>query len=218
MIFEGCEYLNAYRVILADPPWAFANFGQARHGAARDKYELMTVDEVAAMPVGDLGAANSVCLLWATAPVSAEGEHARVLRAWGYRPACKAFVWRKVYADGSPYCGLGFYTRSGGEDCWLGVRGGGLTPEDRGVYEFGDGVVAEHSAKPLVFHERIDRLWPEGRRLELFCRGEPRQGWDGWGNECVGGADVFGPEVGQCWPVERPGSDRLETLSLFEGA
>lgn len=216
MIFPGTEHLNAYRVILVDPPWSFDNFGQAKHGAARDKYDLMTPGEIAAMPVGDLGASSSVCLLWASATASAEGEHARVLRAWGYRPVCKGFVWRKVYADGSPYCGLGFYTRSGGEDCWLGVRGSGLTPRDKGVYEFGDGVVTEHSAKPAVFHERIDRLWPKGRRLELFCRGRPRAGWDGWGDECEGGVDVFGPEIGQRWPIERPEPRRLETANLFK--
>lgn len=217
ILFPGTQHLSRFRVILADPPWSFANFGQAKHGAARDKYDLMTVEEIAAMPVGDLAAPNSICALWSSATVSAEGQHARVLEAWGFRPVCKLFVWRKIYAGGAPYCGLGFYTRSGGEDCWLGVRGSGLTPRDRGVYEFGDAEVEEHSAKPLLFHERIDRLWPEGERLELFCRGAPQSGWSGWGNECEGGEDVFGPEIGQTWPVGRDAEDEPEALSLFGG-
>lgn len=214
-LFPGAEWLSRFRVVLADPPWSFDNFGQAKHGAARAKYDLMTVEEIAAMPVGDLARPNSACALWATATVSAEGGHAYVLRAWGFEPKCKLFCWRKVYGSGAPYCGLGSYTRSGGEDCWLGVRGGGLTPRDKGVYEFGDGVVGDHSAKPEVFRERIERLWPEGERLELFCRGRPRAGWVGWGAECVGGEDVFGPEIGQVYPVERPGPEELETLDLF---
>ena len=31
----------------------------------------------------------------------------------------------------------------------------------------------------------IDNMYPELPKIELFCRGEPAEGWAGWGNECV---------------------------------
>jgi hypothetical protein len=39
----------------------------------------------------------------------------------------------------------------------------------------------EHSRKPEVVHERIERL-VEGPYLELFARAS-RPGWDAWGNQ-----------------------------------
>lgn len=42
-----------------------------------------------------------------------------------------------------------------------------------------------HSSKPLELYEVIDSMYPELKKIELFCRGEPAQGWSGWGNECI---------------------------------
>ncbi|MCH8187915.1 MAG: hypothetical protein IIB66_04285, partial [Proteobacteria bacterium] len=36
----------------------------------------------------------------------------------------------------------------------------------------------QHSAKPAEFYEIIERMYPDANRLELFLRGEPREGWD----------------------------------------
>jgi len=94
--------------------------------------------------------------------------------------------------DPRPYCGTGSYTRSGGEDCWLGIRGGGMTPEDHGVYEEIQAPVTVHSEKPPGVRERIERLWPQGPYVELFGRGEPPPGWAFWGDEAEPCAPVFG--------------------------
>jgi hypothetical protein len=40
-----------------------------------------------------------------------------------------------------------------------------------------------HSRKPERFYEIIEALYPKGRRLELFHRGELRPGWQGYGYE-----------------------------------
>jgi N6-adenosine-specific RNA methylase IME4 len=39
-----------------------------------------------------------------------------------------------------------------------------------------------HSAKPEVFRETIEAMYPAAKKIELFCR-SPRDGWDAWGNE-----------------------------------
>jgi N6-adenosine-specific RNA methylase IME4 len=40
-----------------------------------------------------------------------------------------------------------------------------------------------HSEKPPYFRELIDRLYPNGKRIELFSRGDIPSHWDKWGNE-----------------------------------
>lgn len=40
----------------------------------------------------------------------------------------------------------------------------------------------EHSRKPDEVHKRIERLYPDASKLEMFAR-RPMNGWDVWGNE-----------------------------------
>ena len=40
----------------------------------------------------------------------------------------------------------------------------------------------EHSRKPDEVYERIERMYPNARKLELFARNK-REGWDSWGDE-----------------------------------
>ena len=42
-----------------------------------------------------------------------------------------------------------------------------------------------HSEKPVIYHEMIEKLWPEQKYLELFARKPEhrRKGWTYWGNE-----------------------------------
>ena len=45
--------------------------------------------------------------------------------------------------------------------------------------------VGAPSEKPKRIRDVIDSMYPELKKIELFCRGEPANGWDGWGNECI---------------------------------
>uniref|UniRef100_A0A6H1Z7I0 Putative methyltransferase n=1 Tax=viral metagenome TaxID=1070528 RepID=A0A6H1Z7I0_9ZZZZ len=40
----------------------------------------------------------------------------------------------------------------------------------------------EHSVKPAVFYDWMEKLGPEGPRLEMFARG-PQEGWTVWGDQ-----------------------------------
>lgn len=81
--------------VFVDPPWYYSNrwitrkTGDGRNtfgpGAA-GRYPVMKVDELAALPIGELGAADSYCLLWVTGPYLVTGEAADVMRAWGWEP------------------------------------------------------------------------------------------------------------------------------------
>jgi len=51
---------------------------------------------------------------------------------------------------------------------------------------------AKHSTKPECVQDAIERMFPEGERLELFAR-RHREGWQCMGNQCPGtmGEDLF---------------------------
>jgi N6-adenosine-specific RNA methylase IME4 len=40
----------------------------------------------------------------------------------------------------------------------------------------------EHSVKPDAVHERIEAMYPNAKRLEMFAR-RPREGWQVWGDQ-----------------------------------
>jgi N6-adenosine-specific RNA methylase IME4 len=42
-----------------------------------------------------------------------------------------------------------------------------------------------HSAKPPIFYDIIDEMYPGLRKIELFSR-TPHHGWEAWGNQASG--------------------------------
>ena len=130
------------------------------------------------MPVGAMAEDDAVLLFWATA--STLPNALAIITAWGFEFKTSA-VWTKGES------GLGPYFRTNHEVLMLATRGkppavsNGSQPascfyEDR----------REHSRKPEKAYEMIQDMYPQLSKLELFCRGVPRTGWAGWGNECVG--------------------------------
>lgn len=81
-----------YAVIYADPPWGYSNKGTR---AAADKhYSTMTIEEIKALPVADIAAADCVLFLWATFPMLPEALE--VIKAWGFRYKTLGFLWVKL--------------------------------------------------------------------------------------------------------------------------
>jgi N6-adenosine-specific RNA methylase IME4 len=157
--------------IYADPPWEYDN--TASRGAARNHYETMTVEELCAMPVGELAAPKAHLHLWTTNAFLFECH--RILDAWGFEYK-GTFVWVK------PQIGMGNYWRNSHEIMLIGVRGGlrGQSASERSWMERERGL---HSEKPEEVRERIERLSP-GPYLELFGR-RPVAGWTVYGNQLL---------------------------------
>ena len=190
-----------FGAILADPPWRFENWGVGgrdrsadQHylhdpellkrlkaaGAAAGAFTTMPLDDICAMPVADVAADNSCLFLWACMPLLREAL--QVMAAWGFEYHTTAFTWAKVNRDGSPYMGLGYWTRGNAELCLFGKRG---TPK-RIAQDVPQLIIErrrEHSRKPDCVHQRIERL-VAGPYLELFGR-QSRPGWTVWGNEAT---------------------------------
>ena len=55
-----------YEIIYADPPWQYRDRGT--NGAAEHHYQTMSFADLAALPVRNIAAKDSVLFLWATYP------------------------------------------------------------------------------------------------------------------------------------------------------
>lgn len=167
-----------YSVIYADPPWSYRNKGTR---AAADKhYSTMSIEEIKALPVADIAAADCVLFLWATFPMLPEALE--TIKAWGFTYKTAAFVWAKQNRR-SPgwFWGLGNWTRSNPEVCLLAVRGRPARVS-ASVHSLICVPVGKHSQKPKEARERIVELMGDVQRIELFAR-ERIPGWDCWGDE-----------------------------------
>lgn len=177
--FDGL-FMFGYRLIYADPAWAFDNWsakGEDRN--ANQHYPTMTVDEVAALPVGSLASDHCALAMWVTDPLLDRALD--VMKHWGFRFTTVLFTWTKEKPSGAEHIGTGYYTRANPEMCLLGMIGS-VPVLDRGVRQWRHAPVREHSRKPDEFADDLDRLFGDVPRVELFAR-RRRAGWDSWGNQ-----------------------------------
>ena len=167
---------GGYQVILADPPWRY-EFSPTISRAAENQYETMPLDDICALPMTDIAAPDAVLFLWVPPAMVVHAAH-QVLEAWGFKARAQA-VWVK------PSVGTGFYFRNRHENLILAVRGTPPVPASENVL---DSVIeaprGRHSEKPAEVHERIERMYPGWRKVELFAR-QTRRGWTAWGDEIV---------------------------------
>ena len=139
----------------------------------------MTVEEICKLPVSKLAADNCALVLWVTFPRLKEGI--RVLEAWGFRYVTIAFNWFKTNKSGTPFFGIGYYTKSNSEIALLGIKGK-MKPVSNYVSQVVISPREEHSKKPDSVREKIVELFGDVPRIELFAR-QRTPGWDAWGNE-----------------------------------
>lgn len=174
-----------YAVIVADPPWRFRTWSETNQQRSASRYyDLMTTEDILAMPVADLAADDAVLFLWAINPMLPQAI--QTMEAWGFRYKTVAFTWAKTTkrtdASWAPkwHLGLGYWTRANTETCLLGVKG---KPKriGKGVRQLLIAPPREHSRKPDEFFAAVEQLVP-GPYLELFAR-QSRPGWTSWGNQ-----------------------------------
>jgi N6-adenosine-specific RNA methylase IME4 len=161
-----------FRVIVADPPWAYTKReGDASHRGDLP-YPSMTTDAICALDVAAITHPQDAILwLWTTNAFMRDAY--RVLDAWGFKEKT-ILTWAK------DRMGLGDWLRGQTEHCILAVKGSPtvtLTNETTLL----PGPVREHSRKPDEFYALVERLCP-GAKVEMFCR-TPRPGWAKWGAE-----------------------------------
>jgi site-specific DNA-methyltransferase (adenine-specific) len=178
-----------YKVVYADPPWAYQDRREKpgpkgnSAGSAVRHYPTLTIAQLKELPVVDIADDPSLLFMWATWPLMP--HWVEVMEAWGFTYKTLAFYWTKVHPSSGKLCmGTGSYTRSNGEPCLLGVRGRGASLIQRhDIVNARSAVREEHSRKPDLFRNLIEMLvGPDVAKIELFAR-ERAPGWDAWGNE-----------------------------------
>jgi len=172
-------HLGSYRVILADPPWAFATFSEKGLGKSpQGHYTCMSLAEIQALPVYTLAADDCACVMWATAPMLPQAI--ATMAAWGFTYK-SAGAWAKRSSTGEKWAfGTGYCYRSAAEFWLLGTRGHPRA-KVRNVRNLIVAPVREHSRKPPEMRAAIEALW-DGPYIELFAR-ERAPRWDVWGNQ-----------------------------------
>jgi N6-adenosine-specific RNA methylase IME4 len=164
-----------YGTAVVDPPWRYA----ITERRARPGYSTMGLDDLAALPIGDLLADDAHVWLWLTNRALAEGWHVGLLEAWGLRAQGAIITWCKT---GQPGCGA--VVRSNTEHALLAVRGKPGVPSSpamRSWYQWPREMHGRyaHSTKAPGFLDVVEQVSP-GPYVEVFQRAG-RLGWDGWG-------------------------------------
>ena len=175
-----------YDVIYADPPWKYPQQRPGGMNNAADHYDVMSLEDIAALPEWGLLNKPGVVFMWTTSPLLEESMELGKMLGLHYRGI--QFVWVKTRKDGKPMGAagvrpsivkpltelvLGFSNKRTGRPLPLASE-----PVVQTVFA----PRREHSRKPDEVAERIEELYPNAAKLEMFAR-ETREGWAAFGNE-----------------------------------
>ena len=172
-----------YSIIYADPPWDYK--GQRQHngrggketGGAEAHYPTVVLGDLQTLDVLSIAEEHALLFMWSTSPHLDQAID--LGKAWGFDWATVAFVWDKQSVN------PGYYTMSQCEMCLVFKRGKIPTPRGaRNIRQFVSEHRRFHSRKPDEVRSRIEKMFPDHKRIELFAR-EPVEGWDCWGIDGV---------------------------------
>lgn len=193
--------MKKYKLILCDSPWKYDNMQQNDPKRGGITYNWLTMQELAELPVSNIAEEDSILVSWITFPKLCDQYYEQydplsIIRAWGFRPVTALFVWIKtnksgeaVYEDTNleeyegTYSGLGRYTNSNAEFAIVARKGKGLPRLAKNVKQLIFAPIGKHSEKPQEQYARLDRLYGDVSRIELFARKQnpPTAGWDATG-------------------------------------
>lgn len=187
-----------YSTLVADPPWPYRslndnsalpktvkNNGTVARGVSDMGYGVMSMDDLLALrpPVAD----DAHLYLWTTNAFMDEAHD--LARAWGFTPKTIC-TWVKTHKDDPHRVSMktGYYFRGATEHWIFGVRGSLRLATTEGLPTAYLWPRLPHSVKPDAFYDLVEKA-SHGPYLEMFSR-RSRFGWDYWGNESLGTAEV----------------------------
>jgi N6-adenosine-specific RNA methylase IME4 len=184
---------------LADPPIKYEEFSDTSSRSPAWHYPTMTLEQLCQLrvdgrPVSDLFAPSAAVFI--TLPQTLMLKADALFHAWGFK-----YVAGSVWDKGS--IGAASYFRYQHELLLLGIRGEMPPPlldaRPPSVFRAPRG---RHSEKPEIIYQMIERMYPDLPKIELFARSK-RPGWDPWGNEAPGAAEISEPppDPGEMPPI-----------------
>ena len=192
--------MKKYDLILADPPWQYSN--KSSNGAADNHYNTTDFYSLTRLHIEDIAFDNSVLCMWYTGNFALEAI--KLAEAWNFKVKNMfCFAWVKLNKnagdriDKNPpedffdfmeilnsetKVNCGNYTRQNIEMCLIATRGKGLPRKSASVKQVIHSCLGEHSEKPKEVHHRLEELYGDVPRIELFAR-EKYGEWDVYGDQ-----------------------------------
>ena len=201
-----------YEVLLVDPPWSFKvwNKDTGSGRSAEAHYRTMSLKDICDLPVKEVCAPNCALFLWSVWPSIFDARD--VIEAWGFKYKTLGFEWWKLnkgwlktwftlartrnllnshddmkLLESLFFFGMGYYTRTNSEPCLLATRGS-MPVAVHNERNFIIAPVRKHSQKPDEQYDKIEKLYPNKRYLELFAR-QTRPNWTSLGYD-IDGKDI----------------------------
>lgn len=189
VLVDGYTVIDvSYDVIVSDPPWSY--YGQQnKWGAAAKFYETMDFDSIIkAGDVPDKLHDRGILFLWATSPLLDVAMDA--IKAWGLHFRGVGFVWVKTKPSDptTPIKAQGVRPSIVKPTTELVLcasrvaKGRPMPLFDESICQVILAPKREHSRKPDELYDRIESMYPNARKLEMYAR-QSRYGWDVWGNQ-----------------------------------
>jgi len=194
---RGSASRSKYKTILADPPWKYEvpmKRKDSRTGRVErpgetmhPTYPMMEVDEIAALPIGEL--ADDDCHLWLWATNKYLPDSLELCKAWGFR-FFHLVTWVKP-------SGIGMWFVHRTQPLIFAYRGKLNMQRKCNPNVIITGNPERHSAKPQESYELIEAV-SQSPRIEIFARPwtpmfPRRDGWDVWGNEVPQDVELVTP-------------------------
>lgn len=174
--------VGKFDCIYLDPPWCYDDKLNNGDRGADHKYNTMTMEELAEMPLPDLLHRDSVVFMWITTPFMMDAM--LLANHWGLEQVTRGFLWVKLNKRNNlPFKGLGHWTRGNPEDCYIFRPKGSKFKPQFVPDELIRARRREHSRKPDQAINRIEQICGDKytHKVELFCR-EPNEGWVAFGD------------------------------------
>lgn len=185
--------MEKFNLIYCDPPWWYNS--RKAWWERKDKtkfwwwamkhYPLMKDKELLDMKdfISEISEDNCIIFIWVTMPRL--DFWIELMKHWGFKYKTVAFNWIKTNKDWSYRINPWYYTASNSEMVIIWIKGknwGLFKPAKTMINQIIAEPIKEHSRKPLEVKHRIEQMYPELNKIELFAR-ESTEWWNHWWNQ-----------------------------------
>ena len=164
-----------YDIIYADPPWRFSGTMSSK-SVPENHYPTVKTKDLMELDVPSICAENCLLYMWVINSHLKQGIE--LGEKWNFKYSTCPFVWNKIRPV------VGHYTMMTVELVLVFKKGKYPLPKGtQNERQFLEERSTKHSAKPLEIRERISRMHPTQKKIELFARSSSCKEWDTWGNQ-----------------------------------
>jgi N6-adenosine-specific RNA methylase IME4 len=176
---------NTFSILYIDPPWHYG--GQKQFGSdnkqtngASVHYNTIRTEEMMKWDIPSLCDDDCLLFMWSTNPHLSQAI--KLGEAWQFEYSTIGFIWHKQKTNPSSY------TMSECEICLIFKKGKIPKPRgERNIRQFLSEKRTTHSTKPNEVIDRITKMFPSQKKLEMFSRKQLTTstdvGWTHWGDE-----------------------------------